>query len=98
MVSTDYYNYWEGFLQSYFLSWEDFSRQRFEKGYLASAVCCLDLRWVIIFYLWRLPSFLPPSSRALFTGIPPMPGSVLRHLYVLVLYITPCAFCVNIQR
>ncbi len=35
MVSTDYYNYWEGFLQSYFLSWEDFSRQRFEKGYLA---------------------------------------------------------------
>ncbi|WMJ83503.1 EpsG family protein [Oscillospiraceae bacterium LTW-04] len=35
MVSTDYYNYWEGFLQSYFLSWEDFSYQRFEKGYLA---------------------------------------------------------------
>lgn len=35
MVSTDYYNYWEGFLQCYFLNWEDFSRQRFEKGYLA---------------------------------------------------------------
>ncbi|HWP50594.1 MAG TPA: EpsG family protein [Clostridia bacterium] len=35
MVSTDYYNYWEGFLQSYFLSWDDFSRQRFEKGYLS---------------------------------------------------------------
>ena len=35
MVSTDYYNYWEGFLQSYFLTWEDFSHARFEKGYLA---------------------------------------------------------------
>ncbi len=35
MVSTDYYNYWEGFLQSYFLTWEDFSRMRFEKGYLS---------------------------------------------------------------
>ncbi len=35
MVSTDYYNYWEGFLQTYFLSWDDFSRQRFEKGYLS---------------------------------------------------------------
>lgn len=35
MVSTDYYNYWEGFLQTYFLSWEDFSHQRFEKGYLS---------------------------------------------------------------
>lgn len=35
MVSTDYYNYWEGFLQSYFLTWEDFSRVRFEKGYLS---------------------------------------------------------------
>lgn len=35
MVSTDYYNYWEDFLQTYFLSWEDFSRQRFEKGYLS---------------------------------------------------------------
>lgn len=35
MVSTDYQAYWEGFLKSYFLSWEDFSLQRFEKGYLS---------------------------------------------------------------
>ena len=35
MVSTDYYDYWESFLQTYFLGWEDFSIQRLEKGYLS---------------------------------------------------------------
>lgn len=35
MVGTDYYRYWESFLQTYFLNWEDFSDQRLEKGYLS---------------------------------------------------------------
>lgn len=35
MVSTDYGNYWEAFLQSNYWDWNEFSYQRMEKGYLS---------------------------------------------------------------